>query len=148
MKRVLAVLLLAAACSSGAPAPASLDTKNEWCRWCRMAVSDARFASQLVAPNEEPKFFDDLGCLGHYVAGSQALPPGTAAFVADHRTKAWAPASAAVYTRVAGLETPMGSHLMAHADAASREADPDAKGGTLAAVAEVFGAAGAPAGTR
>lgn len=148
MKRVLAVLLLAAACSSGAPTPASLDTKNEWCGWCRMAVSEARFASQLVAPNEEPKFFDDLGCIGHYVAGTKALPPGAAAFVADHRTKAWVSASSAVYTRVPGLETPMGSHLIAHADTASRDADPEAKGGTLQTPADVFGAAGAPAGTR
>jgi copper chaperone NosL len=29
-----------------------------------------------------------------------------------------------------GLATPTGSHLVAHADAASRDADPEARGGT------------------
>ncbi len=32
-----------------------------------MAVSSARFASQIVAPGEEPRFFDDLGCLAAYL---------------------------------------------------------------------------------
>jgi copper chaperone NosL len=148
VRRALAIALAAAACTSGAPAPAALDTKNEWCGFCRMAVSDQRFAGQLVAPHEEPRFFDDIGCLGRYVSGTKALPPGTIAYVADHRTKAWAPAAGAVYTRVAGLETPMGSHLIAHADSASRDADPEAKAGTPVPVTELFGAGGAPGGAR
>jgi copper chaperone NosL len=40
----------------------------------------------------------------------------------------------------------MGSHLLAHADAASRDADRDAAGGTPLTAAEVFGAAGPPGG--
>jgi len=138
--------LLAAGCLSGPPAPADLDTKNEACSWCRMAISEVRFAGQLVAPSEEPKFFDDIGCLGHYVAGAKAAPTGAVAYVADHRTKAWVRAGAAIYTSVASLETPMGSHLLAHADAASRDADADAKGGTPRTLAEVFGPGGAPGG--
>lgn len=149
MKRALILAaLLAVACASGPPGPAALDTKNETCSWCRMAVSDVRSAGQLVAPSEEPHFFDDIGCLGRYVAASKSLPKGVVAYVADHRTKTWARATAAIYTSVASAETPMGSHLMAHADAASRDADPDAKGGTPRTVAEVFGPGGAPGGGR
>jgi len=68
------------------------------------------------------------------------------AWVADHRTKAWVRADRAVYTRVPGLETPMGSHVIAHADAASRDQDADARAGTPLAPSELFGPAGAPAG--
>jgi len=113
-----------------------------------MAISDVRFAGQLVAPSEEPRFFDDVGCLGQYVRAANGLPPGTVAFVADHRTKAWIRAGTAVYTQVAAVATPMGSHLLAHADGASRDADPDAKGGAPRTLAEVFGAAGPPGGSR
>lgn len=127
----LLLLLSIAGCGGGPVGPADLDTRNESCGWCRMGVSDRRFAAQVVAPSEEPRFFDDLGCLESYLAGTK-LPPGAALFVADHRTKEWVPAARAVYTRVAGLSTPMGSHLLAHADAASRDADPDARGGTAA----------------
>jgi copper chaperone NosL len=104
-----------------------------------MAVSNPRFASQLVAPGEEPRFFDDLGCLAGYLLHHPGLPPGSAAFVADHRSGEWVPAASAVFTRVAGLDTPMGSHVLAHASAASRDADPDARGGSAADPHGFFG---------
>jgi copper chaperone NosL len=112
-----------------------------------MVVSSARFAGQLVAPGELPRFFDDLGCLADFVREGKA-PRGAVAYVADHRTREWVHARAAVYTRVPGLETPMGSHVIAHADAASRDQDPETRGGTPLAGAELFGAAGAPGGDR
>lgn len=144
MKRMLGLLAAGAAlsCAGGAPGPAALDTKTETCRSCRMPVSDARLAAQIVAPGEEPGFFDDIGCLRDYLARSPARP-GSAAYVADHRTKGWTRASAAVYTR-SRLETPMGSHWIAHSDAASRDADPAAAGGTPVTAREIFGAAGPP----
>ncbi len=148
MRRALALTTLLAACVSGPPVPATLATKNEACSWCRMAVSEVRFAGLLVAPSEEPKFFDDIGCLGHYVGGSRVLPTGAVAYVADHRTKAWVRAGAAIYTNVASLATPMASHLMAHADTSSRDADPDARGGTPRTLAEVFGPGGPPGSGR
>jgi copper chaperone NosL len=148
MRRALALTTFLAACVSGPPEPATLDVKNDACAWCRMAVSEARSAGQLVAPSEEPKFFDDIGCLGQYVAGSKVLPRGAVAYVADHRTKAWIRADAAVYTSIASLATPMASHLMAHADAASRDADPDAGGGAPRTLADVFGAGGPPGANR
>jgi copper chaperone NosL len=140
----LAVVLSLVACG-GDLQPAALDTRNEQCASCRMAVSTAVFASQLVAPGENPRFFDDLGCLADFLKAGKA-PSRAAAFVADHRTKAWVRADHAVYTRVPGLETPMGSRVIAHADAASRDSDPDARGGTPVAPSELFGPGGPPVG--
>lgn len=141
----LAVAVASPACVGGPPEPAPLDTRNEQCASCRMAVSSAGFASQLVAPGELPRFFDDLGCLGDYLKAGRA--PGEAtAFVADHRTKEWVRGDRAVYTRVPGLETPMGSHVIAHADAASRDEDPDARDGSPVSPAELFGPGGPPTG--
>jgi copper chaperone NosL len=144
----LLAVLSVAGCDRGPPRPAPLDTRNEACAHCRMAVSDARFAAQLVAPREEPRFFDDLGCLRDFLAAHPARPAGEVAYVADHRTKAWVAARAAVYARVPGLATPMGSHLVAYADAASRAADPAAASGAPLAAADVFGPAGPPGGAR
>ena len=135
---VFVAVAVALACAGGAPEPAALDTRNEQCSSCRMAVSSAVFASQLVAPGELPRFFDDLGCLAGYLKAGKA-PKGATAFVADHRTREWVRADRAVYTRVPGLQTPMGSHVIAHADAASRDQDADARGGQLVSAAELFG---------
>jgi len=146
--RVGLVLALAiGACSGGEPQPAPLDTRNDQCASCRMAVSSAAFASQLLAPGELPLFFDDLGCLVDYLKAGKA-PKGATAFVADHRTKAWVRADRAVYTKVPGLETPMGSHVIAHADAASRDQDKDAHAGAPVTAAELFGPAGPPLGAE
>lgn len=141
-------LVFFAACSRGPVPPVVLDTRNDQCGWCRMAVSDARFAAQLVSPSEEPRTFDDIGCLATFLKSGGAPAKGQIAYVADHRTKAWVRASAAVYTKKPGLETPMGSGLVAHADAASRDADADAAGGAPISVRDVFGPSGFPDGGR
>ena len=95
--RFAAVLpfVLVAACGGGAEGPAPVDTKNDACAWCRMSVSDLRFAAQLTAPGHEPKFFDDAGCLRDWLKAPREEAPWTA-WVADHRTKEWVKATDAV----------------------------------------------------
>ncbi len=142
---VAVALVLASSCARREPEPAPLDTRNETCASCRMPVSDARLASQVVAPGELPRFFDDLGCLAGFVRGGRA-PAGSVVFVADHRTRQWVRAERALYTRVPGLETPMSSHLVAHLDRLSRDQDQDASGGMPVEARELFGPAGPPSG--
>lgn len=133
----LALALIFASCSSGPPRPAALDAGHDVCASCRMPVSDPRLAAQLVAPGEEPRFFDDIGCLRDYLARN-ARPRGAACWVAEHRTGVWLDADHAIYVR-SSLATPMGSHLAAFADAASAKADPAVAGGTLQTARDVFG---------
>jgi len=131
-------IVLLAACGGGTQGPAPLDTKNEACAWCRMSVSDLRFAAQLTAPGHEPKFFDDAGCLRDWLKAPREEAPWTA-WVTDHGTKEWVKAKDALFTRNPSVQTPMNSGLVAHASAASRDADPAAKGGTAVPAAEVIG---------
>ena len=150
MRRAVSLLallvLFSTTCGRGPVPPAQPDTKSDACAWCRMVVSDLRFAAQLVAPSEEPRFFDDVGCLASFLKGGGAPAKGQVAYVADHRTKQWVGAATALYTKAPGLQTPMNSFLIAHANAASREADPDAKGGAPMKVERVFGPNGVPDG--
>jgi copper chaperone NosL len=141
-----ALVLAVVACGQDVPQPASLDTRNDACARCRMMVSEQRFASQVVAPGEEPKFFDDLGCLRGFL---KETPPaaGAVAYVADYRTGAWTRAARAVYVRHEEVQTPMASHLLAFADEASRDAGPEGKGTPVSAT-ELFGPNGPPDGAR
>lgn len=146
---LLVSLLVSVGCgTSGPPPPATLDKGNESCGYCRMTVSDRRFAGQIVAPGEQPLFFDDIGCLGNHVKSATGLPRGAIAYVADHQTEAWVTAKEATYTRVERIATPMGSHLIAHATAAGRDADPAAQDGAQAGLQDIFGPAGPPDGSR
>lgn len=141
---LLAAAVAAAACGGGPVRPAALDTKHDACRSCRMPVSDPKVAAQLAAPGEEALFFDDIGCLRDFLAGGQAVQPAAVAFVADHRTGAWVPAAGARFSRCPAIETPMGSHLLAWGDDASRASDPASAGCVPVETTAVFGPAGPP----
>jgi copper chaperone NosL len=144
---VLVVLCVAAsACRPGALTPASLQAGTA-CSNCRMTVVEPTLAAQLVAPGEEPRFFDDIGCLTAYRA-AHASGPADRAYVADHATGVWIDAARAVYTRARTIVTPMDSHLVAHENARARDGDESVRGGVPLSVAEVFGPSGVPGGDR
>ena len=150
LAKTAAAALLAAcvACRGGDARPAAVDTRNDACASCRMPVSDPTLAAQLAAPGEEARFFDDIECLRDFLAHAGSLPIGSVAYVADHRTSAWAPAAGAVFSRCHSIETPMGSHIVAHANTASRAADPTASACAPLSPEELFGPAGPPDGKK
>lgn len=149
MNRIVVALVpmvLVLFCAAGTPQPAELDTANDTCAGCRMAVSDPQFASQLVAPGEEPKFYDDIGCLATWTNKKAPLPKGAMAYVADHRTKEWVAASGALFVKCEAVATPMGSHILAFASKDSLDADPMAKDCKPMTAQEVFRGAAVPDG--
>lgn len=125
---LVAATLALSACSSGVPEPVTIDFANDVCAACRMVISSRATAAQLLAPGEEPRLFDDLGCLRSDLERT-APPKGTVIVVADHLTGAWLKVEDAVLTEVPGLQTPMGSGLIAHGPAADRDRDPAARDG-------------------
>ena len=132
-----ATLLLAAGCTgSGAPGPVAIDMGRDACSHCRMAIVSAATAAEIVAPGEEPRLFDDIGCLRDFVAAAP-LAADAVVFVADHRTGAWVDARQAAFTKTS-LQTPMGSSLVAHVDAASRDQDPAARGGEAVSTGSIL----------
>jgi copper chaperone NosL len=125
--RFVALFTMLTACGSSPPQPVAIDTSNDSCAHCRMIVVDRRLAAEIVAAGEEPKVFDDIGCLRDYLT-DHTLVPGARIFVADHRTGDWVPAIEAIYTKATELATPMNSGIIAHRDVASRDADARAHG--------------------
>ena len=145
---LIAAALLLNGCGSEPPLPAALDARGDACAFCRMTVSASDVVAQLVAPGEEPRFFDDVGCLAAFLKAQAHQPDGAIAYVIDHRTRTWVRADRAVYTRVPDLDTPMGSNLVAHSDAESRRADPLTARGSITHVADIFGAGAVPGAPR
>jgi copper chaperone NosL len=123
----------------GAPAPVEVDPGNDTCAWCRMGVSDPRLAAQIVAPLEEPRLFDDIGCLRDFLKGGAEIPEDAASYVADHRTGAWVPARQAIYVQTPALTTPMASGIAAWADDASRSRDTGVPPARLLSASELLG---------
>lgn len=142
----VAILIAAVACAASQPPAASLQPSTP-CSYCRMTVSDQKVAAQIAAPGEDPRFFDDIGCLAAYLR-EHPLPGGAVAYVGDHQTGTWVDARVAVYSRGDSLATPMYSHIVAHADARARTSDASARGTTPLAPKDVFGATLGDAGGK
>ncbi|MEW5983730.1 MAG: hypothetical protein AB1806_15365 [Acidobacteriota bacterium] len=144
---VCVVLLALTSGCSGVLEPATLVTGSSRCAQCQRPITNTRVAAQLLVPGEPAAFFDDIECLGEYLQRHTVLPRNAIAYVVDHGTGEWTLAATAVYSRNFAVDTPTGSHLLAHASRASRDADPAAQGGAEVSATSLF-PLGAPDGTR
>jgi copper chaperone NosL len=136
-RALLIASLCAASCAGATARPGEIALGQDACTQCRMVIVSQATAAQVAAPGEEPRFFDEIGCLRDYLS-AVAVPPDAIAFVADHRTSAWVDARDAVFTRTS-VSTPMTSGLLAHADEASRDGDPAARQGHPVAARAILG---------
>lgn len=127
MSRSLAILFAGLALSLGACSrqadrtPPQVRYGEQECEWCRMLISDERFAAALVfedAGRVSRLAFDDISCVYHYLADHAVTAPATV-YTHDLETRAWLDARQATFVRSEKLETPMASRVAA---AASREA--------------------------
>jgi copper chaperone NosL len=125
-------LLFLLACSAEEVRHADPDAATS-CAGCRMTVSDLRFAGQLVASGEEPRFFDDIGCMRKYLSKNREQAAWTA-FVSDYRSRKWIAADAAHFWKCEAIETPMSSHIVA-----TESDEPPGEGCTPMAVEEPGG---------
>ena len=131
-----AVLLTTGCAGGGAAEPIVIDLGRDVCSHCRMAIVSTATAAEIIAPGEEPRLFDDLGCLRDFIADARAAADAVV-FVTDHRSGAWVEARHAVFTKTL-LETPMASGLVAHTDAASRDRDAAASGGEAVSTGSIL----------
>jgi copper chaperone NosL len=109
------VLCLSSGCSPSENRPAEI-LSEDMCAHCRMAISNLRFASEIILESGEVLKFDDLGCLAAYQS-SHSDRNVTAVFVKDYETKNWLLWQKAVIVTT-GVFTPMGSGEVAFGDSA------------------------------
>jgi len=88
---------------------------EDMCAHCRMAVSDERFACEVVTNSGEALKFDDIGCLEQYLAAKPGTVMVMETFYKDYATRSWIPAAAATIIKT-DVMTPMGSGKVAFAD--------------------------------
>jgi hypothetical protein len=112
------VASLAVACGARDLAPEPLRVDRVHCATCGMLVSRERDAAQAVFPDEDTRFYDDIGCL----ARDRALGTRARLYVQADGGSGWLAAEQAAFARPAGHETPMGYGLAAFGDAAKARA--------------------------
>lgn len=135
---VLAIASAASlSCARRVPSPEPVPLDRVECARCRMLISTESGGGQILSAAEEPRFYDDIGCLAadwhDHAAGAHAYVRLAAG--------SWVEAAAAVYARPAGARTAMGSGLAAYAS--PEEARTADSGGRTMIFADVVQLAGA-----
>lgn len=78
---------------------------KDTCQVCRMAITEAAHAAQLVGPGAQVRYYDDLGCAVNDIL-TESAPPEAILYVPDPTAQdAWVRADEARF--VAGAKTPM-----------------------------------------
>jgi len=113
------ITLCGAACISSALEPVEI-YPEDMCSRCRMAISDKRFAAEILLEPGVARKFDDLGCLLSDLrdAPSGKEPP---AFAVDFGKREWVNVKEAYYVRSERISTPMRSGLIAFKDRSDAE---------------------------
>jgi copper chaperone NosL len=119
---VLMTSLMLASCQKGEVEPAAI-LPEDMCAYCRMAISEKRYAAQFVDRDGQPFKFDDIGCMTNIAGGKRDKGEIAAYFVMDFGERQWVKAEDAYYVSSAELKTPMEGHTAAFKDEAkAREA--------------------------
>ncbi len=116
--RILIPVALLAACRSGPPTPVDIDA-SDMCAQCRMAISERRYAAEIIDQEGAVRKFDDLACLLRY--RREHHPQTAAVYVMDFERRAWLAAEQAYYVRSEKFVTPMSGGIIALADSATAE---------------------------
>ncbi len=109
-----AAVLVALACGPSEVKPVDI-FPEDICSHCRMAISDQRFAAEIIDTEGGASKFDDIACMLNFMVGHQELKT-KALFVKDFETRQWIPYAKAVLLDT-DVRTPMGSGKIAFADA-------------------------------
>jgi copper chaperone NosL len=108
------VLLLLTGCKSRSHGPVAIEADDS-CASCRMAISERRYAAEIVDTDGNVYKFDDIACMLRF-AHTHGMEPRTVDFyVTDYKTgKDWMDARQSYFAGLrSSVSSPMGSGLVA-----------------------------------
>lgn len=117
---VLTLVVVAACGGDDGPAPPEIQYGLQECGFCRMIISEEKFASAVADEVGGATAFDDVGCLLDYL--HEHPEAGGRVWVHDHSGGGWLAAEEASFVRDPRGSTPMGSGLVAFAARVEAEA--------------------------
>ncbi len=86
-----------------------------------MAISQRRYAAELIGTGGEVYKFDDIGCMVQFAKKRNWIDRPPARFVHDYDSPEWLDAGRASFVLSSGIPSPMASGLLAVKDRAQAE---------------------------
>ena len=133
---LITTVVVFANCQKGTIEPVAIEA-NDMCSFCRMSISEKRYAAELIDSDGHVFKFDDIGCLANFMKQDKTSSPFSATFVMDFERREWLEAKNAFYVRSSEFKTPMNGGIVAFRDQPSAQASLTKYHGTLISFAEV-----------
>lgn len=86
---------------------------EDMCSFCRMAISEKRYAAQLLDNQGQVFKFDDIGCMANFMQRNNIDGTTVARFVMDFDERIWIKAEDAYYVHSSEVTTPMNGSVIA-----------------------------------
>ncbi len=131
-----AIMFALVNCRSATLEPVAIEA-NDMCAFCRMTISEKRYAAELMDQDGEVSKFDDIGCMANF--RKQKTNDGSirATFVMDFERREWLKAEDAFYVRSSEFKTPMSGGIVAFKDEANAQQAAATYRGTMLRFAEL-----------
>ena len=91
------------------------------CSQCKMAISEKRYAAEVIDQDGEVLKFDNIDCMVRYASAHGLKEKARAWFVVDSEGKIWLDARSAFLVSAATIPGPMGAGTLATGDRTSAE---------------------------
>jgi copper chaperone NosL len=105
-------LLLLIGCATSKVEPVAL-APEDMCDYCKMVISEKRYAAELIDSEGQAFKFDDIGCMANFIKSKRNTTKVVAHFVMDFDSRQWIQADDAYYVRSPELTTPMNGGIVA-----------------------------------
>lgn len=108
---IVAVAVLAN-CQKQAVEPVAL-APADMCAYCKMAISEKRYAAEFMDSEGQAFKFDEIGCMINFIKEKKNATKITTYFVMDYDERQWIKADDARYVSSSELATPMRGGIIA-----------------------------------
>ncbi|HKZ79269.1 MAG TPA: nitrous oxide reductase accessory protein NosL [Pyrinomonadaceae bacterium] len=115
---VAAIVL--ANCQNRLPEPVAI-APEDMCSFCKMAISEKRYAAEFIDSDGQTFKFDDIGCMIDFIRARNNAIKVSAQFVVDFDNKQWVNAAEAYYVHTPEIKTPMGGDTIAFKEEAKAQ---------------------------
>lgn len=119
-----------ASCQNQTIEPVAIEA-NDMCAFCRMSISEKRYAAELIDQDGEVSKFDDIGCMTNFRKQRVNDALIRATFVMDFERREWLKAEDAFYVRSPEFKTPMSGGIAAFKDESTAQATAAKYHGTM-----------------
>lgn len=111
-------LILAACAEKG---PKEIAVGKDQCDNCKMTITDAKYATQLITEKGRNYKFDDITCLKDYEISNTETTTNAKEYVVDFPTGKFIEANTATFIKGGEIKSPMGGNTQTFKDKTAAE---------------------------